>query len=176
MKLNSNILREFRSFFNLGAEINPVSLLENYSGVISSLKSIFKFISKNVGGTLFQNHPTSGNTNAKTLEKNKYSQAMNRQLIYLAKSKDDHAKVPSVEYSKLKIINQQMKKEFEKMKLLKIDNIKLERKIEAMKIEMENEKKETQAKAQKNFDHSERVKLLVQNLQKKIDDQEAELT
>lgn len=101
---------------------------------------------------------------------------MNRQLIYLAKSKDDHAKVPSVEYSKLKIINQQMKKEFEKMKLLKIDNIKLERKIEAMKIEMENEKKETQAKAQKNFDHSERVKLLVQNLQKKIDDQEAELT
>jgi uncharacterized protein YlxW (UPF0749 family) len=62
---------------------------------------------------------------------------MNKHLIFLAKQKDEEAKVPSVEYSKLRLINQQMRKEFEKMKDLKIENMKLESKIRSMELEKE---------------------------------------
>ena len=50
VKQSSNIMREFKSFFNLGVEMNPASLLENYSGIIACLKSIFEFISNTNAG------------------------------------------------------------------------------------------------------------------------------
>lgn len=112
----SSILRQLRNLFSLKQGFVPESLLSAVDSLASNLASIFS-------GILDQNKPQELKQGSPTLEskQGEYMSTLNKQLIDLARQHDNSAKVPSVEYSKMKMVNNQMKIEFEKMNHLKIE-------------------------------------------------------
>lgn len=87
--------------------------------------------------------------------------SLNKQLIDLAQQQDYSAKVPSVEYSKMKMVNIQMKAEFEKMSHLKVEKAQLEKKLQDVELRYKNKIRELERAFDSSGNESDRIKMVL---------------